>query len=191
MSAPTGVSAMPAPLAELARVLPDVLDLDELEGVKAPARLRIEVLSEPGVYLDGRRVRFATRHAELGVYLLALAGTAGVRANRLSCWLWPKGPEDRWGPRLRTMLWQVRSALGDESGRLQRCGESVVLDLAGAELDLAEALRADVASLRYLAADVELDPHRGRGIDRPLLEGWGAGAMIEELGMAMPVARAV
>lgn len=154
--------------------------IDLRDGVDGPTGLRIEVVGRPSVRLDGVPVRFATRHAELTVYLLALAGPRGIEAGTLTHWLWPSAPSSRRGPRFRTLLWQVRSALDTEAWRLRRDGSSVVLDVAGEELD--------VTASAFAVAD----PGPGRGVvqlrarvraARPLLEGWGAAVMLAELGI--------
>jgi DNA-binding SARP family transcriptional activator len=157
--------------------------IDLRDGVDEPVGLRIEVIGPPSVRIDGVPVRFATRHAELAVYLLALAGPAGIDAGTMGRWLWPSAPPHRWGPRLRTLLWQVRSALADEAWRLRRQGPAVVLDLARAEVDVVElglfgAPAPAEVGLLALSARV--------GATRPVLEGWGATAMLAELGVDVP-----
>jgi len=104
--------------------------------------LQINVLGPPAVLLDGRRVEFLTRHAELATYLLAMAGAAGLAAEELSTALWPGVDARRSGPRLRTLLWQVRNALGREAWRVQRRRDRVLLDLTGVDVDLETATLA-------------------------------------------------
>lgn len=94
--------------------------------------LFISVLEPPSVELYGQRVHFPTRHAELAVYLLALSGEEGLFDDYLGRWLWPKAPEGRWRPRLRTLLWQVREAFDDQAWRVQRRGPVLALDLKDA-----------------------------------------------------------
>ena len=61
--------------------------------------LQIKVMGQPAVLLDGHRVDFLTRHAELATYLLAIAGPAGISAEELASALWPGVDERRTGPR--------------------------------------------------------------------------------------------
>lgn len=98
--------------------------------------LRIEVAGRPEVVIGGEPAQFITRHAELSVYLCALAGPRGLPTDELAAVLWPGVSEHRTGPRLRTLLWQVRNTLGVEAWRVQRDGDRVVLDLTGVALDL-------------------------------------------------------
>lgn len=107
--------------------------------------LRISVIGQPEVVLRGERVVFLTRHAELAVFLLAIAGPKGVSASELLGTLWPGVEERRAAPRLRTLLWQARNALGAEAWRLQRRGSMVLLDLTGVAVDLHDSSALDEA----------------------------------------------
>jgi tetratricopeptide (TPR) repeat protein len=100
-----------------------------------PGGLRISLMDGPAVEIGGRPIAFATRNAELSVAVLALAGPTGVGADELARHLWPAAEPERLRPRLRTMLWHVRSALGAEAWRLTRRDDRLVLDLAGAVLE--------------------------------------------------------
>ena len=118
------------------------------ERLFVPERgLRVEVAGRPEVVIGGEPAQFLTRHAELSVYLCALAGPRGLPTAELAATLWPGVSEQRCSGRLRTLLWQVRNTLGEEAWRLRREGDRVVLDLTGVAVDL--------------------DPERG-----PLLDGW-------------------
>lgn len=98
--------------------------------------LVISVIGPGSVTLGGEPVRFATRHAELAIYLLALAGADGMGRDELIGALWP-GVESRAArPRLRTALWQIRRALCDHAWRIERERGLVVLALDGVNLDL-------------------------------------------------------
>ena len=163
------------------------------ERLFAPAQdLQIRVIGPPAVLLDGERLEFLTRHAELATYFLAIAGPDGVAADELAASLWPGVDPRRTGPRLRTLLWQVRNALGREAWRVQRRGRVVVFDLTGVDVDLhREALSdqerqaaddlvgvTDLEQARDLAPDRVADPQGGGGgrgatTARPsLLDGW-------------------
>lgn len=154
----------------------------------APSQeLQIKVIGSPAVLLDGHKVEFLTRHAELGTYMLAIAGPKGLSADELAASLWPGVDERRTGPRLRTLLWQVRNALGREAWRVQRRGVLVMLDLTGVDVDLHdEALarqeRAAAEGLALVGAgDRAPEPEspvggggRAAATDEPvtLLQGW-------------------
>jgi tetratricopeptide (TPR) repeat protein len=154
----------------------------------APAQqLHVTVLGPPSVLLDGHKVEFLTRHAELATYLLSIAGARGLSAEEMAVALWPGVDERRTGPRLRTLLWQVRNALGREAWRVQRRQGRVMLDLTGVEVDLhREAVsREERAAAEGLgvspAGDQAAEPQGAGGggrstatTDGPvtLLEGW-------------------
>lgn len=151
--AAAGFEAMDAPywLARtwvgLARAVPDLAE-GYLAGAQSfddgdPAygrlfehreRLWIDVGKSPSVHLGEERVTFAGRQAEFTVYALALAGDAGVAVPDLVEVLWPSPDPARVPQRIRTLLWQVRKALGPESWRLQRVGDVLRLDLRGAHV---------------------------------------------------------
>jgi hypothetical protein len=97
----------------------------------APGQLSVSVDGTPRVCRNGERIVFITRHAELAVVVLALAGLQGVDATKLGAALWPNAPGGRRGPRLRTMFWQIRNALGPDAWRLVRTDGVVSLDLSG------------------------------------------------------------
>ena len=143
----------------------------------APAQdLRVTVLGEPQVTLDDRPVEFLTRHAELATYLLTLAGEDGLSSDELAAALWPGVDSRRAGPRLRTLLWQVRNALGPEAWRVQRRQSLVWLDLTGVGVDLRDAWVAE----EEREAAGELVPtglagasqEAGRSSHLTLLAGW-------------------
>jgi hypothetical protein len=84
-----------------------------------------------GTFLDGEPVAFLTRHAELTLYLLILAGRNGLTATELASRLWPEAPARRHRPRLRTCLWQIRKSLGEEHWRLRRTPSQIFFDADG------------------------------------------------------------
>ena len=110
---------------------------DSMQAGRVPDDgLSIAVLGRGAVTIDGSPVRFATRHAELFVYLLALAGPEGLPRDSVIAALWPDVEILSARPRLRTALWQVRRALGDHAWRVGRERGVVMLDLEGVALDL-------------------------------------------------------
>ncbi len=101
--------------------------------------LSIEAFGRGRILLGDRPVKFATRHAESAVFILSLAGYDGVNAETLAERLWPNVASSVWPGRVRTLLWQIRRALGDESWRLERDGTIIRFDVAGATFDVDEA----------------------------------------------------
>lgn len=97
--------------------------------------LRLDHEDGGRVLLDGEPVQFLTRHAELTVYLLALAGPEGMDTSDLATRLWPEAPARRHRPRLRTCLWQIRKAVGDEHWRLRRDRTHVYFEVGADEFD--------------------------------------------------------
>ena len=101
--------------------------------------LRIEAFGRGRIVLGDKQVKFATRHAEAAVFILSLAGYDGVNAETLAEKLWPNVASSVWPGRVRTLLWQIRRALGEEAWRLERDGTIVRFDVAGAAFDVDEA----------------------------------------------------
>lgn len=93
--------------------------------------LRIHLGADPGLWLGAEQVTFIGRQAEYTLYALALAGDTGLELDRLAAQLWPAPDTDRLAGRVRTLLWQVRRALGSEAWRLRRKGNHLSLDLRG------------------------------------------------------------
>ena len=151
----------------------------------SPAQtLQIKVMGEPAVLLDGHRVDFLTRHAELATYLLAIAGPTGIAAEELEAALWPGVDGNRTGPRLRTLLWQVRNALGREAWRVQRRRGMVLLDLTGVDVDLRESAPAVAPG----APTDTTSPRAGVDGDRaaePEPDGGGGGSAVAATGGAV------
>ncbi|MEZ5143633.1 MAG: hypothetical protein R2726_14110 [Acidimicrobiales bacterium] len=120
-----------------------------------PGGMRISLVDGPAVEIGGRPVTFATRNAELTVVALALAGPAGLAADDLAACLWADAAPGRLRPRLRTMLWHIRTALGSESWRLTRRDDRLVLDLAGAVVQTGDGDRPVGADHRELRRIIE------------------------------------
>lgn len=110
------------------------------EQAKEHGGLELVAMGEPRVTIDGRPISFATRHAAQALFVLAMAPTHSVAADELASFLWPDAPESRFGPRLATMLWQLRRALGGHAWRIQRSGAMVLLEMEGVSLDVTDAL---------------------------------------------------
>jgi tetratricopeptide (TPR) repeat protein len=119
----------------------EMMDPDPAYRVLLTSRtpLRIDAFGRGRILVGDRQVKFPTRHAEAAVFLLALSGYDGVNTETLAERLWPNVASSVWPGRVRTLLWQIRRALGDEAWRLQRDGAVVRLDLAGANFDVDEA----------------------------------------------------
>ncbi|MEA2901393.1 MAG: hypothetical protein QOH36_1280 [Actinomycetota bacterium] len=134
--------------------------------------LRIAVLGDAAVWLGDDRLAFPTHRAELAMFALALAGPAGLHQEVLLERLWPEAPADRGLARLRTLLWQVRRALGPEAWRVQRRGRQLLLVLDGARVDLAEARDAAERLLGTELIDLPAARTVLTALIQPLLAAW-------------------
>lgn len=132
--------------------------------------LEVHVLGEPSVAVNGRRIGFRSRHAELIVYLLALAGARGLDAEALAERLWPGRGSERSAQRLRSVIWEARRALGSEGWRLTRRTGRWVLEPTGVRVDLAED--RERASAALATGDAELAREALGALSRPLLPAW-------------------
>lgn len=109
------------------------------ELLVSPRRtLRIDVGVKPGAWLGSDPILFIGRQAEFTLYALALAGPAGLSLSKLSELMWPSPTPSRLSQRVRTLLWQVRVALGEHGWRLVRDGDRLVLDDVGIAVDKPE-----------------------------------------------------
>ena len=139
--------------------------------------------AEPGaIQIDGEEVTFMTANARRGLTILALHGEAGLHQEELSEHLWPGAPALRAGQRMRTLLWQMRKALGGEAWRLQRLGQVILLDPTNVAVDIL----ATIAEAEALMDNPDPPATQSRQVDRvlarleaPLLtqyqyEGWAA-----------------
>ena len=97
--------------------------------------LSIAVRGVPHVRLGDSDVRFATRHAQLALYLLVIAGSEGIPAEQLIETLWQGVVARRASASLRTMLWQIRRSLEHEAWRVRRSRGIVLFELDGVQLD--------------------------------------------------------
>jgi len=97
--------------------------------------LRITLAGSGVVASGGDPLKFATRHAELILYLLVLAGDGGLPRDELIMALWPEGNPTDGRPRLRTALWQIRRTLGGHAWRLERERGMVRFSLDGVIID--------------------------------------------------------
>lgn len=134
--------------------------------------LRITVLGEAGVWRGRHRLTFATHNAEIALYCLALAGPAGLHEEVLIERLWPGADRDRGRSRLRTVLWQIRVALGDEAGRIERQRQSVRLRIDGVDFDLGQARSRALAALRDRDASTAELNELVDLLSQPLLVDW-------------------
>lgn len=97
--------------------------------------LRISLTGRGSVAIDGESARFATRHAELILYLLVLAGEAGLPRDDLISTVWSGVSPAEGRPRLRTALWQIRRAMGGHAWRVERERGVVRVSLDDATVD--------------------------------------------------------
>lgn len=121
-----------APIRRVLAEIPE--DPAYLRLVEPACALIVDLGSRPAVRRNGEPVAFLTRHAEAAVQLLAAAGDDGMTAANLTSILWPTAESARVGPRFRTMLWQIRTALGPDAWRLQRRRDVVRLRTTGVEV---------------------------------------------------------
>lgn len=96
--------------------------------------LRLDLLGSPVVEVDGAPLVVDTRKAIALLAFLALEGGAH-RRDTLAALLWPEVDPDRARAALRRTLSTLRHALG--GGYVVALGETVSLDPAGVELDVA------------------------------------------------------
>jgi len=108
----------------------------ENDDVVPQEGLRVTLLGSGAVASGGEPLKFATRHAELILYLLVLAGGEGLPRDELIVALWPGVDATSGRPRLRTALWQIRRALGAHAWRLERERGVVRLTLEGVIVDI-------------------------------------------------------
>ncbi len=123
----------------------DVADPPGMGWEERPGALTIRLHGVPSAHLGDRPVRLATRHAQLALYLLAIAGSDGIPGEQLIDTLWHGVAPHRGASSMRTMLWQMRRGLEHEAWRVRRHRGSVLLDVDGAQLDFTpgEALHRD------------------------------------------------
>ena len=100
----------------------DRASASERSTATAPSSLQIDPSAQPPVRRSGAPIAFPTRHAELLVVLVAVAGAEGVDGEAVSALLWPDATVDRRRRRLRTVLWQARRAIGPDADALRRTG---------------------------------------------------------------------
>lgn len=110
----------------------------ENDDVVPQEGLRITLVGSGAVASGGEPLKFATRHAELILYLLVLAGDEGLPRDELIVALWPDVDATSGRPRLRTALWQIRRALGAHAWRLERERGVVRLSLDGVLVELGQ-----------------------------------------------------
>jgi len=97
--------------------------------------LSIAIHGVPHVRLGDLDVRFATRHAQLALYLLAIAGPVGIPTEEMIDTLWHGVVPRRAAASVRTMLWQIRRSLDQDAWRLRRSRGIVLFELDGVQLD--------------------------------------------------------
>jgi tetratricopeptide (TPR) repeat protein len=140
------------------------------------SRLVVNVLGEPAILVDDRRATFVGRRPALLIYMLALAGPAGLHWEEVAERLWPETPIDGTRRRhsLRNEFYEAHQGLGSGCWRLEREGELMRLDMTGARHDLAEARAMALTALRppMTAANREAAMAARQLLEQPLLAGW-------------------
>ncbi|MCI0547166.1 MAG: AAA family ATPase [Candidatus Rokubacteria bacterium] len=146
------------------------------------ARLSLELLGGFRARIDhGPELRLRTRRAHALVAYLALAPGRLHSRDALTNLLWGDSPEPVARKRFRQSLHVLRRALsGIDPSPLEQAGESIRLDPAGVELDVARFERlagdGDLAALRQAAALQRGELLQGIGTQAPEFEEW----LIEE-----------
>ena len=115
------LTALPADVAYVRLIDPAGDLVVELDGPHAALR-------------DGRPLEFLTRHASTGLRLVVASGEDGMNVDELCAILWPGADPSRVDQRVRTMLWQIRSALGADAWRLHRRRGTVTFNVVGCEV---------------------------------------------------------
>jgi hypothetical protein len=130
--------------------------------------LRLEAFGPGLIICDGHPLRARLHNAERALFLLALAGRDGMHTEQLADRLWAGDRIERRKllGRIRTLLWELRHALGSQAWRLERDGPIVRLDTFGIRFDLGEARLAARAVSGPAALEIA---ERLRG---PLLTRW-------------------
>jgi tetratricopeptide (TPR) repeat protein len=156
---------------EWRRRMTEITDRDPAYRVllMSSSPLQIEAWGRGRILVGDRPAKFATRHAEAAVFILALAGYDGVNAETLAERLWPNVASSVWPGRVRTLLWQMRRTLGDESWRLERDGTVIRLDLAGAHFDVDEAKHLARGVLQGLSVPADSHQRLLAELRQPLL----------------------
>ena len=98
--------------------------------------LSIRMLNGPHVSQGGVPVQFPTRKAEEALYFLALQPDRTSTAEILAAALWPDASPKQARQRVNTVVWQLKTALGLGSERIQRAHNRIHLDLDDHECDL-------------------------------------------------------
>ncbi|MBU3700753.1 MAG: hypothetical protein FGM58_01725 [Acidimicrobiia bacterium] len=109
-------------------------DIAYVRLVDPTGSLSIELDGPCAARRDGQPILFLTRHAEAALRLVIDAGADGITVDELAAILWPGADPARIGQRVRTMLWQVRSALGTDAWRLARRRSTVTFNTVGCEV---------------------------------------------------------
>jgi DNA-binding SARP family transcriptional activator len=107
--------------------------------------------------------------------LLALRASREVERTWLAGLLWPDSDEEKSAANLRNTLKDLRSALGEEAGRLRSpSSRTLTLDLTGTAVDVV-AFDQAVAQRDPASLEQAVGLYRG-----PLLEGWAEEWVFEE-----------
>ena len=115
--------------------------------------IRVRLLGPAIVEIGGRAVRFPTIAAERATLHLAAAGAAGVRDEVLALDLWPDANTEQARRRFNTLIWQVRTCLGDDFGRIRRHGGRTFFDLDPHECDALDLLAAGAGPAEVPSTD--------------------------------------
>jgi tetratricopeptide (TPR) repeat protein len=138
--------------------------------------LRLLAFGPGRIECDGRPVRARTHNCERALFLLTLAGPAGMHVEELADRLWADDfvEQRKLLARVRTLLWEMRQVLGSQAWRLERDGPIVRLDTFGVSCDLLEARIAARTASGPAARDI------AARLREPLLTRWRYEEWVQE-----------
>ena len=116
----------------------DVIDNELMTFIDRAIEVRC--VGHMEILTDGEPIVFLTQHAQRATVMLALAGLAGIREDKVVDLLWPQVPPGRAAQRLRTLLWQMRKALAPYGDALVRTQGLLRIEPALVTVDLLELL---------------------------------------------------
>ena len=108
--------------------------------MKALARVRLKLLGDPELSIDGAPVETLPKKAYVIAARLILTGQErSATRDEMASFLWPEAPDEQRRASLRTVVKRIRIALAEVAGRPFRIdAETIALDPEAAACDLIE-----------------------------------------------------
>ncbi len=108
--------------------------------MKTLARVRLKLLGEPELCIDGAAVETLPKKAHVIAARLILAGREpSATRDEIASFLWPEAPEEQRRANLRTVIKRIRIALAEVDGQPFRIdAETMAFDPEAAACDLIE-----------------------------------------------------